>query len=228
MLHMEDWDNNKLVFEISSNLEMLERSLQVKDASLLRSSGFLTVRQIHELILRISKDGSNEEKAIVSAHEFYELSSILEREILVISVKDLENDPMYFEVFKEEVLPLIDPVRVKLNKFLDLKTPTSVFLKVYTKKYSGKKEKKKVYKHNLDLIEKVEDNILEYFENGGSPGGSTLARRSSYVHGTSLHAWIPAPIDNHRILYEFVPEEHKIIFLDIGTHKELGISSSES
>jgi len=40
--------------------------------------------------------------------------------------------------------------------------------------------------------------------------------------GDELHAHIPEPLGNHRILYLF--ESGTITFLSIGTHDELGLS----
>ncbi|MBS3170310.1 hypothetical protein J4223_00855 [Candidatus Woesearchaeota archaeon] len=92
----------------------------------------------------------------------------------------------------------------------------------YTKNYLNKL-KKKTYLDNLKLIKNIETKIINYLQTTTErPYKNNLAK---YIimgkYKGYFHAWIPRPIDNHRIVYKF--EDKKIIFWDIGTHNELGL-----
>ncbi len=94
---------------------------------------------------------------------------------------------------------------------------------VYTTKYAAIKQKS-TYAANNILILKVEEKILDRISKGIF--SEKLSGKIFFGEWKGfLHARLPAPIDNHRIVYSYDPSKRTVTFYTIGTHEELGLGT---
>ena len=208
----EKRSKKQLISDILIRLKQIEDSINNQNTILLKSASFVIRRDIEDLIIIIAKEGSNQEKSIVSAHEFYEFVNFIEAEILLLSHDEINSDQFYFKLFKDEFFPTSIIVKDKIKELLEL-----ISLDPITVKHSStydRKLKKNPYLGASHTIKKTEISIINYFEKGGKIGQSNYAKISR--EDTILHSWIPAPMDDYRIEYIFNPQKREILFLDIG------------
>ena len=224
-------DINELIGKADNILKEIERILLKRP---IKKNQFLLLKaKFYELSFSLQ-----ELEKVVFALKQKEFNTIIQDSVFALfykKVDDLfygieEKDIMfdqeeYFKMFQEEFSYFSKSIKNTLIILEEKCMVKEEFTPVYTKKYLTKKAKNP-YKDYEKRITVVEKKILDYFNDGRAPGGSTIAKRKPPTE--HLHAHIPAPLDNHRILYDFYPKEKKIIFLDLGTHKELGITSSEA
>lgn len=137
------------------------------------------------------------------------------------------NDTELLSIVKDELEEKLRKALQSVNSWIEEEKLEPKILVEYSQKYL-RQMKKKVYQENWSLIKKVEGRIEQYFFQGESPGGSQLAKLDGIKKTNNLHANIPEPLGNPRIVYEFDKVNKKILFMDIGTHKELGFGGSGS
>ena len=150
-----------------------------------------------------------------------DFSKLTEREVH-------RDETTYFEIFVEELLPMLNELKGALEKILSLLKNEEGINVVHDEKYQ-RNLRKNAYKENIIIIRRVEQKIIDFFASGQSPGRSVLARidkDSRRRKKNIFHAWLPYPLDNHRIFYRYDAKEKTIVFIDIGTHKELGLGYS--
>lgn len=213
----------KIIKEIE--VILLQKNLKNKQFLPLKAKYYelsLSLQELEKMIYALKERELNKIMLNSAFVLFYKkLNEIFEG----LEEKDIQaGQEEYFKLFQEEFSSIFESLKNTLKilkeRFL---TPKEEFMPSFTKKYLTKRNKNP-YAENETLVRKVEEKIITYFNGGNTPGGSNIAKRSS--KSEHLHAWIPAPLDNHRILYDFNPKEKKIIFLDLGTHKELGLSEA--
>ena len=93
----------------------------------------------------------------------------------------------------------------------------------YTAQYAGAKSKNNTYIANRNIIDRVELKIREYCRDNRPFDKTTKSLIKSGLWAGYLHAHLSDPIGDHRIVYQWFPEDYKVIFERLGTHKELGI-----
>ena len=106
------------------------------------------------------------------------------------------------DIFQDELTPFINSIQQILLEIYSYQITSEQITIEYSKKYLKKLEKN-TYSNNLGLIRSIEQKIIEYFINNGIPGKSNYAKISAPKYKDKLHAWITAPLDNHRILYSY-------------------------
>lgn len=121
----------------------------------------------------------------------------------------------------------MNAIEEKIREILSLLSVTISNAPNYSSKYISKLNKG-TYREHLDMIRSTERKIIAYIQSGGPIGRDNLAKTDSSKRTPFLHAWLSKPLDNHRILYSYDPKTKVVTFLDIGTHKELGLGSWES
>jgi len=146
-------------------------------------------------------------------------------------VRDLKNEEeadakVYFSAIIGDIMVLIQE---SLNLITQIETklrvPTvSVYSLIRTERYKRDLEAD-VYKRNIALIEKVEQDILGFFTRGGNPTfrGKLAIREKRRTTVNPLHAHLPRPIGAHRILYNFDSTTKTIELLRIATKAALGL-----
>ncbi|MBS3072278.1 hypothetical protein J4477_00385 [Candidatus Pacearchaeota archaeon] len=159
-----------------------------------------------------------------------EIARLINCEELVNYYKKELKDINEFELFEIIILELKEKIQSALesiNPWIEeeIEESTAQIKVEYSTRYADKKNKKKVYIENKELIRNVESRIEQYFLRGGLPNKSPLAKVDTKKGKNDLHANIPKPLDDHRILYSFDKVNKKIIYLDIGTHKDLGFGN---
>ncbi len=204
---------------------LLQRPLKKNQFSSLKAELYELSFSLQELEKKIYVLREKELNTIIKDSAFPIFYEKIKETFAELEEEDIQMErESYFVIFNEELEPLFASIKETLQMLEERFLTTKKCIPIFTKKYLTKK-RKSTYAHNEKMITAVEEKIVAYFNAGRSPGGSTLAKRD--VKTEHLHAWIPAPLDNHRILYDFDPQEKKIIFLDLGTHKELRLGSGK-
>ncbi len=217
-------ESEGFVKKLLGDIVQVKKAISEKNVKVKTLSYTLKISLL-ELKGHLYRKGSKEEKDLVNSEDYHSVLSYLEKEILPLSDPlSAEDIELCFPVFEEEFLPLLDILQENLEKLL-IKEGSEINV-VYSKKYLNRC-KKNVYKENEKVIQRVVNKIIEYFGRGKSPGGSEIAKRKT-DGGDELHANIPSPLADHRIVYVFDKDSRTITFLNIGTHKELGFGGSGS
>jgi len=222
---------NKQIMEIQRVLKeinnlLIQRPIKERQFSSLKVKYYELSFSLQELEKKIYALKEKELNKIVQDSAFAFFREKLSENFEGMEEEDLKNNPEeYFKLFKEEFSSIFESIKTTLLLLQEKFKPKKKIISEFTKKYLAKKMKSP-YADYEKRITAIEIKIVEYFNAGRLPGGSNIALRTAA--SKYLHAWIPVPLDNHRILYEFDYKEKKIVFLDIGTHKGLGSSSSEA
>jgi hypothetical protein len=194
----------------------------------LKKKDFFTFKlNLHEIYTKIisiraflSVNGSVQQKETINNDTANSFLSFYEKEILPLNPDDVDLEPeFYFEVFEEEFSPFIPELKELLKALLIATIPTGHLSVSFSNTYK-RALNKSAYKSNLSLVINTQNNIIDHLLKGGKAGDSVLTKTET--GSRNLHAAIPAPLGDHRILYTYNPSTSVIVFLNIGTHKELG------
>ncbi len=159
--------------------------------------------------------------------KFAEWRYIIEKELEGVSDKDFEEDPaIWIRLFEESIKKPTNNLLLivkRLYGIIDKKniSPAQQVQVISTGSYDNIKYRKKVYNDNLNTINKIEKKICEKISSRDHSNGQITGKIKSGRWRGFLHAHLPMPLGNHRIVYLFNGKE--IILLAIGTHKELEI-----
>ena len=137
------------------------------------------------------------------------------------NLRDLnELDDELFIIMKEELQPLLRDFEESSKQLLQLFKEAKLNI-VYEQEYKDFIDNKK---NPRELIKKVERNIINYLESGNPIRANTLTI-TDRADPRLLHAHIPAPMDDYRILYFYNEKERIIRFLKVARGKELGFAN---
>lgn len=136
------------------------------------------------------------------------------------NIKNLgdEDDEIYL-FLKEEVIPLLNHFEDVCNNLEQILIPEKIKI-IYGEEYNSFINDKKNASVRV-IIEKVKDAIINYWLSGGEARGNTLAitdRKDVRL----LHAHLPAPIDDYRLVYYYEREKQTLTFLRIARARDLG------
>ena len=138
-----------------------------------------------------------------------------------------QNPEDWQELFKEAFSVPVTHLLFALQKLTSLVEKKSLTKQQpvlvpyeYTPKYSECK-KLNAYAKNSELIKKVEMKILQFITAVDFRQQHITGRILSGSWTGHLHAHIPAPLGDHRIVYIWTGK--KVVFETIETHKQLGI-----
>ncbi len=155
--------------------------------------------------------------------------NLMVNEIAHIPRRNKEEAEIFLEAVLQELIALVEELLNLMTQIeTGLRASKVVIWRIIKTKTYNNNMKKNVYATNKTLVEKIEQRILEYFKAGGLPGKSNLAKTDISGLTNHLHAYIPEPLDNHRILYNVDIPNKEIKFLRIDTHKKLGFGGSGS
>lgn len=235
----------KLLELISKSLQVIEEDFykrllnggieKAKASSNFSSSFILDIQKELVKIIIITNDENVKEDLINTARElqqkFAEWKSLVDRELKGVSDKDFEKDSGTWRSLLEDMLK--DPTNklsITLNRLYKLiydfkereKDKEEIADRRYENKYKKTKFGKNVYLENLDKIEEVEDNVCRKIFLNDFSDRTIIGKIFSGPWKDHLHAYLPPPLGNHRIVYKI--EEKKVIFCAVGTHNELGIN----
>ena len=209
--------------QVQISLETIKKSKEFFSSSqlILFKQSILKLKiELLELKKEIQKTKDKELIKKINDSIFQSFFSYIEKDLLPLTDKDLSS---LVNIIEHELLPYINSIEQILEGVYSSQITSSQINILYSNKYL-KKLKNNTYSNNIDLIKSIEQKIVNYFLNGGIPGRSSYAKISIAVHKDKLHALLPDPIGDHRILYTYYPSRKQIIFEDIGTHKELSFN----
>lgn len=157
-----------------------------------------------------------------------EFKNLIESELKNIDEKIFREDQaVWEELLEDEFGNIINQLLLAINKIYSIMSNLDHESKedkpISTKRYLKLKFNKKVYADNLTTIEEAERKICKRvalldFSNPKITGKIKSGKWKGF-----LHAHLPMPLGDHRIIYT-INNKNKVVLLDIGTHKELGIS----
>lgn len=168
---------------------------------------------------------------------FYEWAAAVNDNLSNLSEEDFKSDPntgktLLQDAFKEKTERLCQSledmgiIRQKVDRALAEKRKIAKLLKIkYTKKYEKLKYKHKTYSQHINEIDSVEQRIVAYLVKGRTHVSGVTQEIQTGIWAGYLHADLPKPINNHRIVYSWDSTNKIVTFETIGTHDELGIKS---
>lgn len=211
-----------LTLSIRQKISTLILMLNSNNLQNFKSLNFEINREMIQLKIEILAKKDKNLINIISLPDYQNYLDYYTREIEPITPINLEEgNGIYLSLFKEELIPKLELILVIINRILEFVLPTKNIVVIKSNKYLNKLQSK-TYIAKKELLERTEFKIINFFASGGRAGFSELAKVDSSRKTDNLHARIPRPLDNHRIIYSWVPSKKTIIFEDIGTHTEVG------
>lgn len=162
--------------------------------------------------------------------KFADWKLLVEKELEGISNKDFEEDPvtwrkLFEDSFKEltnKLSLIIQRLCSLINEDLRDISSSQQTQGTPTENYNNIKYNKKVYSNNLSIINDVETKIRERISLRDYNNKKITGEIKSGPWKGFRHAHLPMPLGDHRIVYKV--EGKNVIFHNIDTHKNLGIS----
>lgn len=129
----------------------------------------------------------------------------------------------YVALFAETLDPHIKKISEELTKLQNLISPLE--RPAITVRYEDayKRAKRKHSPENQTLIEAVEGKIIDFCERGAIGHKKITDPIKHGVWKGYLHAWLPKPISDYRIVFTYEGKRHVVTFYTIGRHIELGL-----
>lgn len=163
----------------------------------------------------------------------HHLVSFFEQELRGVTNSDFKGDEAYYlQMFREHASPLLEQIEVVIERLVTLlgelqriekqKEVRLIFINK-TPKYRSLCEKLP-YKDHRDLLDYVENKIEDCLSRGDYTNDNVTKRTIAGSYQGALHAHIPMPLGNHRIIYTWDAKSRTLTYIAIGTHKGLGLT----
>ncbi len=159
--------------------------------------------------------------------------TFFDKDIAGVTNGDFHGDPAYYTtMFREHAFPLFDEARqltAKLVRTLgelqlvEKQRESRLMTIVKTDRYKRLSEKIP-YRDHLDLIDYVENKIEDFLSRDEYSNRKVTGQVITGPYQGNLHAWLPMPLGNHRIVYTWDTKTRILTYLTIGTHQELGLT----
>lgn len=204
---------------IVKNLRVSRQHILNKDFTVLKEEIYQLIENIENLRAVARKEKESRLLEILYDTNVAQILSFAMQEIVHNEVSEVnQNKDFYFEVYHLELEPFLVILETKLQEFFKPSFPPGGITVSYASTYKDVLNNP-AYRSNANLIRKIEEKIKAYFEANGKPGLPGIA---GYIKRTGdLHADLPMPLGNHRIVYQFDPKKRQILFTHIVTHLEL-------
>ncbi|MDP3727921.1 MAG: hypothetical protein Q8R18_00560 [bacterium] len=150
-----------------------------------------------------------------------EINSYFQKEISPLTEKEVNsNKEIYFPLFEDDLIPRLEIMKKAYTKLKEVISEAKIEI-FYDSKYI---KEKKDFPAQQALINKVENEIIQYLKKGGKLRKNTLTI-TDRTNIKLLHAHVPAPLDDYRIQYLYEKEKKQITFLRFARGKDLGYSN---
>ncbi|MBI4149948.1 hypothetical protein HY488_00935 [Candidatus Woesearchaeota archaeon] len=164
----------------------------------------------------------------------YALSLFFERDMRGVTNGDFRGDETYYlQMIKELAVPVIDRLQTIANrlvkdlgalKIIEQQKESRLLHILKTLRYKSLREKSP-YKDHVEIIDYIEDKIGDFINRNDFSNRKVTGRilQTGTPYDGMLHAWLPMPLGDHRIVYTWDVKTRTITYITIGTHKELGL-----
>lgn len=149
-----------------------------------------------------------------------ELRNYFTKEIFPLTENEVNsNREIYFPLFEEDIPAKLEILKIAYTKVREIISKKGIEI-IHEKQYLKEKSK---FPGQESLINKVEQQIITYLEQGGKARKNTLTI-TDRVNPELMHAHIPAPLDDYRIQYIYEKEVKKVTFLRFARGRDLNYS----
>ncbi|GEM_PF-4682347 len=161
------------------------------------------------------------------------LMTFFDKDIAGVTNGDFHGDPAYYTtMFREHAFPLFDEARqltARLVRTLgelqlvERRRESRLMTIVKTERYTRLLEKTP-YRDHLEIIDYIENKIEDFLSRDEYGNRKVTGQTFSGPYQGNLHAWLPAQLGNHRIVYAWDTRTRTLTYLTVGTHQELGLA----
>ncbi len=163
------------------------------------------------------------------------LKAFVERDLQGVTEEDFRRETAYYlEMFRDTAAPLLEKLSslvsslqamIKELQLLQQEKEKRAIIIIKEDAYLDCL-KKSPYKdrNNLALVQAVENKIEFNLSNNTFLDRVAKPLPGHPIYGGMLHAYLPMPLGNHRIVYTWDKASRTIRYVAIGTHKELGLA----
>lgn len=162
----------------------------------------------------------------------YTLMTFFERDIAGVTNGDFLGDTAYYTaMFREHAFPLFDEARQLTGRLvrtlgelqlIERRRESRLMTIIKTDSYT-RSSAKSPYRDHLDLIDYIENKIEDFLSRGEYNNRKVTGIVIAGPYTGKLHAWVPRPIGDSRIIYTWDTKTRTLTYLTIGTHQELGL-----